>query len=221
MGNLIAITLVTVIAFGAAFGAVAIIRARRGPALGGGKSNIDPFTIREPWRQHVSGALAMQRRYARIVRELEPGPLRARLDEIGLKLEHGVRECWAIAQHGHRLDETILGLDGPSLRSRLERASDDTTQRSLQSQVDSLERIRTTRDEANRRLAALQARLGEVVSQAAEMRAGIDHTAELGSAVDEVVIQLTALGMAVDEVNDTGRSSGFELGGPGAPSPGT
>jgi hypothetical protein len=44
------------------------------------------------------------------------------------------------------------------------------------------------------------------------MSTGVDHTAELGSAVDDVVIQLEALNQAIDEVNNTGRSQGFDQG---------
>ncbi|MEZ5248082.1 MAG: hypothetical protein R2713_02370 [Ilumatobacteraceae bacterium] len=62
--------------------------------------------------------------------------------------------------------------------------------------------------------------LGELVSQAAEVSIGTDRTAELGSAVDDVVVQLEALLQAVDEVNTTGRSRGFDTG-PGTTSPGT
>ena len=57
------------------------------------------------------------------------------------------------------------------------------------------------------------------MSQAAEVQTGVDHTSELGDAVDDVVAQLQALSAAVDEVNTTGRSRGFEDVDPGTASP--
>lgn len=141
--------------------------------------------------------------------------------EIGRQVEHSLDECWQIARRGDSLDETIRGLDGASLASRLDRSTDDSIRVSLQSQLDSLNRIRRARDETDQRLNSLQTRLGELVSHAAEISSGADHTAEVSSAVDEVVTQLEALNLAIDEVNNTGRSLGFESNGPGTASPAT
>ena len=69
-------------------------------------------------------------------------------------------------------------------------------------------------------LAALQTRLGELVGRGAEVSIGSDISTELGSAVDDVVVQLEALSQAVDEVNTTGRSRGFDQG-PGTAAPAT
>lgn len=183
-------------------------------------ARIDPFGIGEPWRRHVAAAQSAQRRFAKIVATMQEGPLRSRMAAIGRQVDRGVAECWEIAKHGDRLDDTIRSLDGAGLRSRLERSSDAATRASLQNQLDSLERIRAARTQTDQRLHALQARLGELVSQAAEVSVGSDSTAELGSAVDDVVVQLEALSQAVDEVNTTGRSRGFEAG-PGTASPTT
>jgi hypothetical protein len=172
-------------------------------------ARVDPFGVGEPWRRHVAAAQSAQRRFAKIVASMSPGPLRSRMAEIGRQVDRGVDECWQIAKHGDQLDDTIRGLDGAGLRARLERATDDAMRASIQSQLDAVERIRTAR------------RLGELVSQAAEVSIGSDTTGELGSAVDDVVVQLEALLQAVDEVNTTGRSRGFEANGPGTASPAT
>lgn len=182
-------------------------------------ARIDPFGIGEPWRRHVAAAQSAQRRFTKIVSTMQEGPLRSRMAAIGRQVDRGVAECWEIAKHGDRLDDTIRSLDGAGLRSRLERTGDAATRTSLQNQLDSLERIRAARAQTDQRLNGLQARLGELVSQAAEVSVGSDTTAELGSAVDDVVVQLEALLQAVDEVNNTGRSRGFE--GPGTASPAT
>lgn len=207
---------------GAAVWAVLKLRPSKQASIAGSAKDlarIDPFGIGDPWRRHVAAAQSAQRRYAKIVASMQPGPLRSRMAEIGRQVDRGVGECWEIAKHGDRLDDTIRGLDGAALRGRLERATDPTTTTSLQNQLASLERIRAARTETDRRLDALQTRLGELVSQAAEVSVGSDITSELGSAVDDVVVQLEALLQAVDEVNTTGRSRGFE--GPGTASPAT
>jgi hypothetical protein len=120
--------------------------------------------------------------------------------EIGLSLNKGVLECWEIAKRGDALDDTIRSLDPAAIKARLERAKDGIARRSLESQMRSVDRVRTARDEADERLSVLQTRLGELVSQAAEVSVGVDHTAELGSAVDDVVVQLEALRLATQEV---------------------
>jgi hypothetical protein len=179
-------------------------------------ATIDPFGVGEPWRRHVAAAQAAQRRFTKMVRDLQPGPLRTRLVEIGRQVEHSVDECWQIARRGDQLDATIRGLDGSALTARLERATDDKIRASLQSQLDSLQRIRDARNQADGRLNSLSTQLGEIVSQAAEISAGADATDELGTAVVDIVAQLEALNVAIDEVNNTGRSRGFEANGPGS-----
>jgi len=181
----------------------------------------DPFAIGDPWRRHVVAAQSAQKRFTAIVKTMKEGPLRSRMAEIGRQVDRGVEECWEIAKHGDQLDDTIRSLDGAGLRARLERAPDDGTRSSVQSQLESLDRIRSTRQQTEQRLHSLQTRFGELVSQAAEVSIGSDTTAELGSAVDDVVVQLDALLQAIDEVNTPGRSRGFEAGGSGAASPAT
>ncbi len=102
-------------------------------------------------------------------------------------------------------------------------STDDVVRTSLQHQLGSLDRVRDARDQTDQRLNALSTRLGELVSEAAQVAADAsgERTAQLGSAVDDVVTQLQALGTAVDEVNTTGRSRGFEPGAPGTTSPAT
>lgn len=179
-------------------------RRLRRPTTATDVGRIDPFTLGDPWRRHVAAALSAKKRYDAIVRGLDAGPLRARLAEIGSQVDRAVHECWDIAKHGDALDDSIRSLDGAALRARLERATDETTTESLRNQLASLERVRTVRDEAAARLHVLQTRLGEIPSQAAEMRAGADHTAELGTAVDDVVVQLQALTQAVGELDRPG-----------------
>ena len=165
------------------------------------RPQIDPFTVGEPWRRHVSTAQSLQRDYDALVAATPEGPLRERMQGIGGQVDHAVVECYQIAQRGYQLDGTLRTLNAPGLRSRLERVSDDASRASLQSQLDSTERIRATRDQTDQRLRVLTTRMGELLAQAAEVRVGADATDELGTAVDDVVLQLEALRQAVDDVN--------------------
>ncbi len=183
------------------------------------KVRIDPFGVGEPWRQHIAAAQSAQRRFLTLVASFDEGPLRTSMAQIGRQVDRGVAECWEIAKRGDHLDETIRQLDGSSLQARHDRATDDGERVSLRAQLDSIERVRSARSQTDERLRILHTRLGELVSKAAELRAGTDTTAELGQAVDDVVTQLSALNEAVDEVNNAGRSKAFEQPGPGTTSP--
>lgn len=187
-------------------GAMFAARAKRNRAAGGTSSpaaafgRVDPFTLGEPWRNHVAAALSAQRRFDRLVADTQPGPLRDRLVSIGRKVDQGVRDCYQIGQHGHALDAAIRALDAESLHSRLQVSDDPVVRTSIESQLASIERIRVRRDATDERLRVLQTRMGELASQAAEVSAGVDHTEQLGTALDDVVQELEALRLAVAEI---------------------
>jgi hypothetical protein len=166
--------------------------------------NIDPFVIGEPWRRYVSAAQAAQRRYQEIIAATPAGPLRTNMESITRQVQRGVDECWLIAKRGDELDAALNRLDTGSLQASLQLAQDDATRASLQAQLDSAARIRSTRDDTDKRLRLLDTRLGELVAQAAEVSVGADTTAELGTAVDDVVTQLQALRLAIEDVNHSG-----------------
>jgi hypothetical protein len=71
---------------------------------------IDLAGLSQPWRAYVKDAMEAQRRYARAVSTAEPGPLHDRLNEIGARLDAGVRECYRIGRRGAALDTGIAGL---------------------------------------------------------------------------------------------------------------
>ncbi len=166
---------------------------------------IDPFTLGERWRRHVAAAQSTQRRYKEIARSTPDGPLRERLAEIDRQVQHAVEECFGIARRGDELDDALRRFDTASLAAQLQRAGDDVTRASVQSQLDSAGRIRATRDDTDARLRLLTTRMGELVAQAAEVSVGTDSTDELGSGVGEVVTQLESLRLALNDINSTGR----------------
>jgi hypothetical protein len=192
--------------------------------------SIDPFTVGERWRRHVLAADGALRRYREIVAATNPGPLRDQLSAITRQVKHGVGECGSIAKRGHQLDKAAARIDTAALRARLATASDPATVASLQAQIDSGERLRATRDDADAQLTRLNDRLGELVAQAAEVSAGVQAPAELGTAVDDVVTRLEALRLAIDEVEAVARPESIppeitatrtETEGPGQASPST
>lgn len=182
-----------------AVGALAVLaRSRRRNSLH--RVPIDPFTLSEPWRRHVSAAQATQRRYREIARGTPDGPLRDRLREIDAQVDKAVEECFGIARRGDDLDDALGRLDTGALNRQLEHAVDEDTRVSLQSQLASAARIRATRDNTDSRLRLLTTRMGELVAQAAEVSVGTDTTDELGSGVGDVVTQLEALRLALNEL---------------------
>lgn len=200
--------LVGLLAAGGTVGALLLARRKRIAETGSAKrakrpDRIDPFGVGEPWRRHVAAAQSAQRRFATLVGTVQAGPLRDRMVTIGRQIDRGVRECWEIAQRGDVLDTTIRHLNGPSLTARRERASDPTEIASLDNQIASLDRIRAQRDQTDERLRILQTRLGEIVSQAAEVSTGVDRTEALGTAVDDVVTQLEGLRLAFRDLHGT------------------
>lgn len=194
--------------------ALAVLRARTRQRLGAP----DPFTLSEPWRQHVSASLSAQRRYDSLIAGVTAGPLRTTLDRISVQVHTAVSECWVIAQRGDQLDDTIRTLDGQSLRARLSRATDDEMRRSLEQQLAALDKVRSTRTDTDRRLHGLQTRLGQLVSESAVIVANADQPAggPLESDVDDLVVQLRTLHLAVNEVLAINESP--EAGGSAPPS---
>jgi hypothetical protein len=194
----------------AAVVAIAATLRRRRPAPR--SIAIDPFVLSEPWRRYVSAAQSAHRRYTDIVAGTSAGPLRSNMESITRQVQRGVEECWLIAKRGDDLDRALNRLDSSSLKARLETSTDEATRASLKAQLDSAQRIRTTRDDTDQQLRLLNTRLGELLAQAAEVSVGSDTTSDLGSAVDDVVTQLQSLRLAVEDINnprpgDAGQAS--------------
>jgi hypothetical protein len=180
--------------------AVAIPRA---PA----QERIDPFTLRDPWRQFVREALDAQRRFDRAVQRAAAGPLRDRLSTIADRLDTGVRECWRIAQHGQDLVDARTQMDVEGARRELGAARQQGgglpgTVEALQAQVDTAERIERVIQDTRDRLRLLDARLDEAVVRALELSVqatAADQLGDLGNDVDGVVGEMEALRQALEE----------------------
>lgn len=68
-----------------------------------GVPRIDPFQVAQPWRGHLQAALQAQSRCRAALHDLDPGPLRLRLEELTDRLGTVVDACWHVAQRGQAL----------------------------------------------------------------------------------------------------------------------
>lgn len=194
---------------------------------GGRRERIDPFTLGEPWRRFVQGALQARARVSEGARRPPPGPLRDRLGEIGERVEVAVHQVWRIAQRGHALSQARRGLDPDAIRRQLahleaagpagEVGSHDATLRAMRAQLETVERMDRVIDDSHARLRLLGARLDEAVARMLEL--SVHHAGDpaglggLGADVEGVVADMEALRQALDEVGGPDAGPGI---GPGA-----
>lgn len=170
---------------------------------------IDPFTLGEPWRHLVLRAQTSERELRATVDRIEDGPLRRTLLEIADQLGRGVDEAWEIARRGNEIDDAVRRLDPTGLRSRLASAeqrhadtpTDDAevTIASLQRQLESAERLRGLSDDTAAALRRSQTQLDELVARASEVQIGPVDTDSFRRDVDDLVIRLEALNLAIEE----------------------
>lgn len=203
----------------AAWGARVLLGMPRGPA----KTNMDPFTLQEPWRRFVQEALQAKARYAQATSTADPGPLKDRLQEIGDRIATGVEECWKIARRGDVLARARGQIDAPRIQAELQSAQSGASStwakgsdlesrvEALQSQLGSAQRMETVINDTISRLQVLDARLDEAVTRAIELSVQASDTSDLGglgSDVDSMVEEMEALRLALEETS-------------GRPAPGT
>lgn len=148
------------------------------------KERRDPFTLTDPWRRFVQDATQAKTRFERIAASVEEGPLRDRLRDVEQRVDDGVAACWRIAQAGHQLHKMLRQV--------------------LDTDSESVARMRTRETETRDKLAALTRHLDEAVARAAEIAtgqyAGLDAVA---SDVEHVVTDLEALRQAIAEISPT------------------
>jgi hypothetical protein len=182
---------------------------------------MDAFTLGEPWRRSVMDAQAAERRYDEAVRAADAGPLRERLQEIGLRIDEGVRECWRIAQRGHLMAKGLRALDVQATQQELVRVERDiredsdprllAARESIRAQLHSAQRMIDAVKDAELQLRVLDARLDEAVTRAIELSlrsAGDADVSGLGSDVERLVSDMEALRAALEDVDDASGETG-------------
>lgn len=175
------------------------------------RPNIDPFVLSEPWRRLVQQAQGSSRKLRGTIDGVDDGPLKAQLIGIADQLDHGLGQVWEVAKRGDDIDDTIRTLDPTRLRSKLDtlRASSDdhpsadtlTAIASVEQQLAAAERLERRSADTADSLRATQTKLDELVARASEMRVGIADTDTYAREVDELVIRLEALHLALEETN--------------------
>jgi hypothetical protein len=189
----------------AAYAALVFVAVPRSPA----RAVVDPFTLSEPWRQLMQGAQGAGRRFRETVAGMPAGPLRDKLDDIDVQLQHGLAEAWRVAKAGDEIDDVVRRLDPTALRSKLATAEQraasspspdhDAAVASLRSQLESAERLKQQSAETAATLRLTQTQLDELVARAGEVRIGTADTASYAQEVDDLVLKLEALRQAVEE----------------------
>ena len=183
-----------IVAYGASVGA-AMPRSRR--------VRIDPFTLQEPWRQFVQGAQGSAIKLQQTIDAGGDGPVKDRMQSVRDKLEHGLNETWQIARRGHEIDQAVHRLDPTALRSKLDSLHDhddaDEAIASVESQLASVDRLKEQSTRTSNRLRLAQTRLDELVARAAEVSIGAGDTDAYEHDVDDLVVELEGLRLAVEE----------------------
>jgi hypothetical protein len=173
------------------------------------RAQLDPFALSEPWRQFVQSAQRSKRQLADTVRAARAGPLRDRLQGIVDRLDDAIVESWQIARRGDEIDSAVRALDPPRLRARLDTLKTQATSApsddlaaaiaSVESQVASADRLKQLSTNTADRLRLTQARLDELVSRAAEVSIGSSDTDGFAHDVDDLVLEVEGLRLAVQE----------------------
>jgi hypothetical protein len=193
------------------------------------RERVDPFTLSEPWRRYVQGALAAQARFERTVDNAREGPLRDRLELIGARLGDAVDEVWRIASGGHTIDRGLSTLDTRAARAQLAELETGNPldvhatamASALEAQLDTASRMQEVSTDAQSRLRLLDARLDELVARAVELSVGGSTAGMggLGDDVDVLVQEMEALRQAVEEIDKVARPELPPLPPPGNSTP--
>jgi hypothetical protein len=175
------------------------------------RPKIDPFTVGEPWRQFVQGAQRSAARLHDTISTTREGPLRDRMDAVAQKLQHGLDETFEIARRGDEIDAAVTRLDPTALRSKLatlqqQRASIpdeqvDAAIASVEAQLATTDRLKAQSAQTASTLRLTQTRLDELVARAAEVSIGAADTDTYEHDVDDLVVELEGLRLAVEETN--------------------
>ncbi len=174
---------------------------------------IDPFSLREPWRSYVRGAMQAQSRFRQAVSQVAPGPLKDRLATIGERLDQGVLETSRVARRGQSLEDARRQIDADGAQQELLALEQSTgqstagtslagTAEALQAQLATAQRIDKVLNDTYDRLRLLDARLDEAVARSLELSVTADDPGDLGgldSSVGEILEEMEALRLGLEE----------------------
>jgi hypothetical protein len=190
------------------------------------QQRVDLSRLGEPWRSYVQDAQLAEARFQTALRQVRPGPLRERLQELDDRIGDGVRECYRIATRGQDLDVAMMTIDVRRIQAELadcqleqHRAATAgqplspslrQTMEALQSQLASAQRIQAVGQQTRDRLRLLNAQMDEAVAQAVEVSvkgADLESLQPVRSNVENVVVELEALRQGLEEVGGAPSSA--------------
>jgi hypothetical protein len=177
------------------------------------RPNMNPATVKEPWRSLVRQTVKAEDRFNETVRSTRHGPLRDRLAELSAQVSVAVDASWQIAQRGDSLDAAVRELDANSIAAELAAREEElrrspgrpqleATVAALRRQWESAQRVADVARDALDRLRRLNAQLNETVARAVELSLGpadVDALQPLGADIDGVVTELESLRLALEE----------------------
>jgi len=177
------------------------------------RPDMNPATVKEPWRSLVRQAVKAEERFKETVRSTRPGPLKDRLSEVSAQVSVAVDASWKIAQRGDSLDAAVRELNADAIASELAareaelrqspgRPEREATVAALRRQLESALRVADVARDALDRLRRLNAQLNEAVARAVELSLGpadVGALQPLGADVDGVVAELESLRQALEE----------------------
>ncbi|HEV2758358.1 MAG TPA: hypothetical protein VGV86_02220 [Acidimicrobiales bacterium] len=177
------------------------------------RAEVDPATVKEPWRSLVKQAQRAESRFDQVLATTAPGPLKDRLAEVDARVAVGVDECWRIAERGNELSAAVADLGVDDLHNQLQRAEAEAarhpdrtdlagTATAIRQQLASAERLAGVARDAEDRLRRLAAQLNEAVARAVELSLqgpDMGSLQPLGSDVDSLVGELETLRVALEE----------------------
>jgi hypothetical protein len=215
-GSIVWALVFAIVGFALGAGVRALLAATAAP-IGAG-ARIDPFTLGEPWRRTVQDALQARNRFRAAAAQARSGPFRERLHELSAQIDHGVDECWRIAQQGQALSDARRRIERRAAEGRLAALTADgepapetpaaATAEALRAQLDSADRLDGTIDDTRQRLDLLGARLDEAAARASELLVHAptaDALSALDSELTDVVTDMEALRLALEEVEGRPR----------------
>jgi len=196
---------------------------------------IDPFRVQEPWRHAVVDALQAKGRFTQALGTFRDGPIKATMARTAEQVDVAVSRCWQVAQQGDLIASARSRLGDRSARTELARLRDQVgdgepsdlqakTIRSLESQIATADRLDELLVTTTQELDLLNARLDESVTRAVELSVSneLSGAADLGADLDEIVTDLEALRLAIEDVDTatdgpaTDPAAGGETAGSGA-----
>ena len=187
---------------------------------------VDPFAVGEPWRRYVQSSQSARTRFATAVDATASGPLRDRLESIGVRVNEAAQEMWVIAKDGHTLNGALKAFNIPEINLRVSAATEAvreaTPERllSLQASLDSAIsrqqsaiRLSAQRDSLEDRLRELDGKLHELAARGIELSASTSTSDadpsldSLRSDVDDVIVEMEALRQAITDTGALAKGS--------------